>query len=140
MTAFSDTYENLILDYIFRDGTFTAPTTIAVGLVTTLAADDDTGNLSTGVEVATSIGYERQTLSDAADWSALSNGTTSNETKLTYGPATDDWGTVVGFIITDSATHSAGNLIMHGSLTNSRTVYSGDTFEINIGSLILQLK
>ena len=132
--AFSNYLENLILDFLLRDGEFTKPDTIAIGLVTTLA--DDAGNYT---EVATSIGYERQTLSTADDWAALSNGTTSNETKLTFGPATDDWGNVKGFIITDSATHDAGNLLIHGALNNNRDVFTDDTFEVNLNHLEIVL-
>ena len=109
--------------------------------------DSDSGQftLGTGTEVPNANGYSRQTLNPLdANWTSPSSGTqgeVDNVSKITFGPASGGaWGTVVGVAICDSATFDSGNMLFHGTLTTSKTVSDGNTFEFNIGDLNIQLQ
>ena len=66
-------------------------------------------------------------------WDAPSDGATQNTSAITFPTATGDWGMVSGVIVTDHA--SAGNVLLHGSLTTPRDVKNGDVFKFNAGDL-----
>lgn len=141
MAAMSDFLENKIVDFIFRGqalgitgGTAaagTGPANLYVGLFTTNPTD--TGG---GVEVSGS-GYTRVTIvSNATNWAATNaaastvapstgnTGTTSNNGAITFGTPGANWGVITGFGIFDAST--AGNLLIFGALTTSKTVNNGD--------------
>lgn len=101
---------------------FTAPTSLYIALATTTPTDATTG--ATVAEV-TGGAYARQTIINATDtWystngttsgaSSGTGGTTSNVNAITFSAATADWGTIVGIVITDSATTGAGNALFWG--------------------------
>ncbi len=136
MSAMSNYLEGEIIKHIFRTGTFTKPSVIAIALVTASVTDSDTG--STITEVADSNGYERQTLNPSdSNWSAPTggNGATDNVSAITFPQATGSWGTVTGVAILDSATHGSGNLLFYGTLADSKVINNGDTFSFDIGDL-----
>ena len=141
MSAFSDYLEGKLIDHIFRTGSFTKPTTLAIALLTTGAVDSDTGAFGgTGVEVPNANGYARQTLNPLdANWAAPSggNGQTSNVSPIEFPPATGSWGTIVGVAILDNATYGAGNVLFYGTLSTTKTVSNGDTFKFDPGDLVV---
>ena len=60
--------------------------------------------------------------------------TSKKKPKICFIPtATGDWGMVSGVIVSDHA--SAGNILLHGSLTTPRDVKNGDVFKFNAGDL-----
>jgi len=121
MAAMSDYLEGEIIKHIFRTGSFTKPTVLAIGLLT--AAPSDTGG---GTEV-TGGSYARVSVNPLdANWAAIvgNNGTTSNVSAVTFPAPTANWGTITHFGIYDAA--SAGNLLFYGALTTSKTVNNGD--------------
>ena len=130
MSAFSDFLENKIVDQLFRAQTYAFPATLYVGLYTT--APTDVGG---GVEV-TGGGYARVAItSSLANWAGTqaaastvastgTSGTTSNNTAITFPAPTANWGVITSFGIFDAAT--AGNLLIYGALTTSKTVNNGD--------------
>jgi len=121
MSAMSDYLEGQLRAHIFRTASFTKPTTIAVGLFT--AAPSDAGG---GTEV-TGGSYARVSVNPLdANWSAASStdGVTTNVSAITFAAPTATWGTVTHFGIYDAAT--AGNLLVHGTLTASRVISNGD--------------
>ena len=128
----SDYLEGKIIDHLFRTNTFTKPSVLAVALFT--AAPSDSGG---GTEVSTSsTGYARQTLNPAdANWAAPSsgNGVTSNVSAINFGTATGNWGTVTHFGIYDAT--SSGNLLIWDALSASKTINSGDSFQIPANQL-----
>src|SRR3990172_598736 len=140
MAAASDFLEAEILKHIFRTGSFTKPTVLAISLCTAAPVDADTGAL-TSKEVANAGAYARQTLNPLdANWTAPGvGGLTDNASAITFPVATANWGTVTHVAITDSATYGAGNLLLHGALTTSKVVNTGDTFKFNIGDLDITL-
>lgn len=133
MAAMSDYLELQILTHIFRTGSFTKPTTIAIALFT--AAPSDSGG---GTEV-TGGSYARVAVNPLdANWSLPgAAGLTDNVGVITFPTATAAWGTVTHIGIFDATT--AGNLLFHGALTASKTVGNGDTFSIAAGALDITL-
>ena len=130
MGSFSDHWENEILDHLFGKGSYTPPT-IYVGLSTADPGDD-----GTGLSEPSGNGYARVTTA-AADWNAASGGALDNAGAIEFAEATGNWGTVTHFALFDAAT--SGNLLAHGSLTQSKTIASGDTARFQAGDLDVSL-
>ena len=135
MSAMSDYLESEVIKHIFRTGSFTKPTVLAVALCTAATTDAQTG--ATITEVANTGAYARTSLNPLdANWTAPgAGGLTDNAAEITFPTATANWGTVTHIAICDSATWGAGNVLLHGALTSSKTVNSGDTFKFTVGSL-----
>jgi hypothetical protein len=130
MSAMSDYLEGELIKHIFRTGSFTKPTVLAVGLFT--AAPSDSGG---GTEV-TGGSYARAAVNPLdANWAApaAGNGVTSNVSTITFATPSASWGNVTHFGIFDAA--SAGNLLFWGSLTVAKTINSGDTVTFPAASL-----
>jgi hypothetical protein len=136
MTALSDYLEVQARAHMFRTNTWTKPTVFRIALITAATADADTG--ASANEVANSNAYAR-TGPDPADanWTAASatDGLTDNAAAITFPTATGSWGTVSHIRGVDSATHGAGNCLVHGALSASKTVASGDALQFAIGAL-----
>ena len=121
MSAMSDYLEAEIRKHMFRTGSFTKPTVLAVALFT--AAPSDSGG---GTEV-TGGSYARATLNPLdANWTAASgtDGLTDNAAAITFPTPSGNWGNVTHFGIFDAST--SGNLLFHGALTVAKTINNGD--------------
>ena len=118
MAAFSNYLENALINGTLRATTYTAPTTVYVGLFTSDPTD---------------AGYARQ----SATFAAPSNGAASTNADVQFPQATGNWGTVTHFAIFDALT--TGNMMYHGALTTSKTIETGDVFKIATGSLTVTL-
>lgn len=144
MSEMSDYLEDELVKHIFRTGSFTKPTVLAICLLTTAADDDDTGifTASTGVEVTNANAYARIDRPPLdANWTATAggDGQTDNAAAITYSQATGSWGTVTAMAITSSATHNAGNMYFHSTVTTSRAIDNGDTAEFAAGAITCTL-
>lgn len=121
MSAMSDYLEVELRRHLFRTGSFTKPSVLAVGLFT--AAPTDAGG---GTEVSGGS-YARVSVNPAdANWSApdATGGVTANVSAVTFPAPTANWGTVTHFAIFDATT--AGNMLVYGALTASRVINNGD--------------
>ena len=130
MGSFSDHWENEILDHIFGKGSYTPPT-IYVGLSTTDPLDN-----GSGLSEPSGNGYARVATSGAS-WTASSGGSLSNAGDISFPQATGSWGTITHFVLFDAA--SAGNMLAHGALSQSKTITSGDTAKFAAGDLDVTL-
>jgi len=119
----SDYLENEILDHILGTGAYTMPTTVYVGLSTGSFNDDNSGTELSG------SGYARQSIA----FNAASSGTADNSGAVDFPAATGSWGTVSHFGLFDAST--SGNLLIHGALTASKTVATGDILRIAAGDM-----
>ena len=134
MTAMSDYLESQLITHLFRGGTYTKPTVLALALCTAAVSDTHTGAL-TSTEVANANGYLRLTTNVSpadANWSASSsgNGTTTNVNALTFASASGgDWSTITYVAVVDNSTYGSGNVLFYGSLTGAKVVSNGDTFQ-----------
>lgn len=134
----SDYLENELIKHIFRTGTYTKPTTVAIALCSAAVTDSDTG--ATIPEIANAGGYTRQTVNPGdANWSAVDDGTTKNVNAITWPVAQADWGTVTYIAMVDSATHGSGNVLFWGSLAGSKVVNNGDTMQIAANQFAIQI-
>lgn len=140
MAALTNFLENKLIDWLFRGqaigitgasaGAGSGPTSLYIGLFT--AAPSDTGG---GTEVSGGSYARVQVNSTLANWagtqssgsstaSSGTGGTTSNNNSIQFPAPTANWGVVTHFGIFDAA--SAGNLLIQGALTQSKTINNGD--------------
>jgi hypothetical protein len=130
MGSFADHWENEILDHLFGKGSYTPPT-IHVGLSTA-----DPGDSGTGLSEPSGDGYARVSTA-AADWNSASGGSLDNANVIEFPQATGSWGTITHFALFDAST--GGNMLAHGSLTQSKMIASGDTARFAAGDLDVSL-
>lgn len=122
--TFTDTAENLVMDWINAVGTPTRPSGLKLALTTTVGTDSTAGTEVSGGS------YARQTLAV----SASSGGATANTATVSFAGMPSC--TVQGVEIWDSA---GGNRLWWASLAANKVVNSGDIFEITAGSLTLTI-
>jgi len=140
MSKMSNYLENKLIDHIFRNITFTKPTSLAVALCTATPTDYSTG--ATIAEVPNRNGYARISISsNTTNWSAAEseNGTTYNKTAITFGSPTGVWGTITSIAILDSATWGEGNVLFWSNIDTPQAINLGKTFSIPIENLTIQL-
>lgn len=125
--SFSNFLELEVLDHVFKNSAYTAPSTIYVALFT--SAPNDAGG---GTEVSGN-GYARQSMA----FGTASSGSISNSSSVEFPTATGDQGTIVAMGLFDAS--SSGNLLAYGSLTSNKTVSSGDVFRFNASSVTISL-
>jgi hypothetical protein len=139
MANMSDFLENKLIDQIFRAQAYTFPGTLFFALCTTAPTDSSTG---ASIAEVTGGSYARQSVIPATNTFYSTNGqttgastgtggTTSNVATISYPTATADWGTVVGILVTDSATTAAGNGLFWATLTANKVVGNGDQFQFS---------
>jgi hypothetical protein len=130
MSSFSDYTENLVLTYLFTNGSVTRPTAWYVGLFT--AAPSDAGG---GTEVSGS-GYVRKATGTIT---VSGTGTTAtNSAAIEFAAASGgNWGTVTHAAIFDAET--SGNMLAWAELTTARTINDGDVFRVPASSLTVTL-
>lgn len=128
--AKSNYLENKIIDLVFRNRAFSAPTGVYVALFT--AAPSDAGG---GTEVSGGSYARVQHGPSDTTWEATQGGTpaaassgttgaTQNAGTITFPSPTANWGQVTHIGIFDAAT--SGNLLYHGALAVPKTVNNGD--------------
>jgi hypothetical protein len=127
MAEISNYLEDALINGTIRGTTYTAPTTVYVGLYTSDPTDANTGTEVSGGSYART----------AVTFAAPSNGVTTNNADVTFAQATASWGTVGWIGILDSL--SGGNLLYHTPLDVAKTIDSGDIFKIATGSLSVTL-
>lgn len=129
MSAASDYLENRVLDHVLKNTAYTQPTNLYIGLWT---ADNglESGTLTSEVSGGS---YARQLVT----FGAASGGSASNSATVTFPAATANWGTITHVAVMDAVT--AGNVLFHGAVTTSKTIESGDTFQISSGNLTISL-
>lgn len=133
--SFSDYTENKVLDHIFNDGTFTVPSTVAIGLWTSALTDASTG--ATAGEAAYTT-YARVTTA-AADFSAAAAGSKTNTAAFTFPACTAGTSTITFWGTFDSASTGAGNLLVWGTTTSTVISTTQTPPTIAIGGLVTTL-
>lgn len=114
--------EQMVLNTLFRNGTFTKPATLYVSLHTA-----DPTDAGTGPEVSGGA-YARVAVANATNFSAPTSGSggqqVSNSVDIVFSTPTANWGTVTYFGIWTAAT--AGSMLYSGPLDTPRTINTGD--------------
>lgn len=127
MAEMSNYLENALINGTIRGTTYTAPSTVYVGLYTSDPTDANSGTeVSGGSYARTSVTF-----------GSPSGGAALNDAAVEFPQATADWGTVGWIGILDAST--SGNLLYHTALDVSKTISNGDIFKIAIGSLSVTL-
>lgn len=125
----SNYLEQNIIQWLRGNAMPSAPTSVYVALSTA-----NPGEAGAGLaEPDTADGYARQAVTFPAGSQGVDAFTTSNNNLVSFGPATDDWGTLTHFALFDAVT--AGNMLYHGALDVSRAAPAGTTIQIGIGDL-----
>ena len=154
MAAFSNNFENKLIDFLLRAQALgvtgataaaaSGPATVFVGLFTANPTDVGGGTEVVGgsyarVAVTSSLANWAGTQAAASTTvSSGTNGTTSNNAAITFPAPTANWGVFTAHAVFDAVT--AGNLLFYGALTASKTVNSGDAAPVfPAGTLTLQI-
>lgn len=121
MSAMTDFLEVELRKHVFRTGSYTKPTVLAVALYTAAPGETGGGTEVTGGSYAR---VQRDPLD--ANWTGASgtDGLTDNAADLTFPTPSANWGTVTHFAILDATT--AGNMLIYGALAASKTINNGD--------------
>jgi hypothetical protein len=129
MSAMSDYLENKLIDHVFRNTSYTIPSTIYVGLLTAAPSDSGGGTEVSGgsyarVQVGPSVSAWESTNGTTSGASSGTGGLTSNDAAITFPTPSANWGSITHFGIFDAV--SSGNLLFWGALTTPKTVNNGD--------------
>jgi hypothetical protein len=131
MAAASNYLEDKILDHVLTATAFTQPSRY-IALFT--ADPGEAGSFTN--EISTSgTAYARQSVTFAA----ASSGSSATSATVTFPTATANWGTVTHVAVVDGDTEGAGNVLFYGAVTTSKTIETGDTFQISSGNLTISL-
>jgi hypothetical protein len=125
MANISNFLENKLLDHVFKNTSYTSPTTVYVSLHSTPGPGDTGANeLSTG-------GYARQPVT----FDTAASGATANSGTVTYTnmPAS----TVTHFGVWDAAT--TGNFLWWGDVNPDVTFLAAENGIFNVGALDITL-
>jgi len=144
MGAFTNHFENKVLDLLLRGQAYTPPATLYFSLDTVLGDEAGGGTEVSGgsyARVAVPASLAAWAGTQGAGTTVASNGTggtTSNNALITFPAPTANWGQVVGFRIWDAP--SGGNALIYQALTSPKTINNGDAApSFNAGSLTIQI-
>lgn len=134
MSAASDFLENAVLDHVLGNTAYTPAGTLYLGLFTngsgSAAANLEAGTLTDEVSGGS---YARKTIA----FDTASGGSSDNSATVTFDAATANWGTITHVAVMDAAT--SGNVLFWGAVTTSKTIETGDTFQVSAGNLTISL-
>jgi hypothetical protein len=138
MTAASNYLENKVLDHVLRVASYTQPSGLWLALFTNTsgnaAANLEAGTLTDEISTSSSA-YSRQSIS----FNSSSNGVSASSATVTFSTATANWGTITHVAVMDGNTAGAGNVLFYGAVTTSKTIETGDTFQVSSGNLTIAL-
>ncbi len=117
--SFSSYLQNKVLNSIFGSVPYTPPPILYIGLSTTTISDAD------GITEPLGNSYQRVALvNNTAKFPITSTGIKTHDIPIIFPQATGDWGTITDFFIADDL--YLGNILLSGTLGESRIVVSGD--------------
>lgn len=134
MSAASNYLENKVLDHVLTATSYTAPGTRYLGLFL-----NTSGNAAANLEAGTLTdevsggSYSRQSVT----FGAASSGQSATNATVTFPTASGNWGTITHVAIMDQST--GGNVLFWGAVTTSKTIETGDTFQVTSGNLTVSL-
>ena len=136
MSAASNYLENKVLDHVLTATSYSAPATRYLALFTntsgSAAANLEAGTLTDEVTTSGSA-YGRE----AVTFAAASGGSSASNATVTFDTATANWGTITHVAVMDAET--SGNVLFYGAVTTSKTIETGDTFQVSSGNLTISL-
>lgn len=137
MSAASNYLENKLLDHTLRNTAYSQPAGLWLALFTNdstnAAANLEAGTLTDEVAPAGGGAYARK----AITFDAASGGSAASAATVTFDAATANWGTITHVAVMDAST--SGNVLFWGAVTTSKTIETGDTFQVSAGNLTISL-
>lgn len=131
MSSMTSYLQKKLQDHTLGLAAYTMPTTVYAELLT--ANPGEAGSHT--YEVGTSgTGYGRIAITSKMNPTDSVTGIASNNTAITFGPATTDWGTITYVAISDAAT--AGNMLLYGALEIVQTTPIGESVQFSSGQFI----
>jgi len=137
----SDYLANILLDFAFRNQSYTPPTTY-IALTTATISDSDTGS---SITEPSGNGYSREivepygTSGSSPTWGEVSNSVVSNSDDIVFGPASGgSWGTIVAAAIVDDES-GGGNLLFYDNGVVDQEVNDTDTYKFLAGDFTCSL-
>lgn len=135
MSAMTDYLERKILDDVLAGTAHGIPATVHFGLYVSATTDAGGGTEVTGGSYArVSVARNATNFPAAATVAGVS--TCKNGVAIQFPTATAGWGTITDWAILNGA-GTAANMLMHGTLSASRTVVSGDAPRFAIDAFVL---
>ena len=133
--SFTNYLENSVLNHIFGGGDYSRSSTLQIGLSTTSITEDGTnitepsGGSYAKVQINNDANAWENAITDAG-----SKGKKTNKIEIEFPEATDNWGEIIQFFITDGT-----NVLGYGSLLPPRSILTGDTARFKAGELVITL-
>lgn len=119
---------NYLENKVINDNLRTTP--VYLGLCTADPSEAATGGSCN--ETANAAGYVRTVITFAAP----TLGVTQNSAKVTFPAATGNYGApITHWVILDSATYGAGNVLYHGNFNVPKTYLVDDIPEVPVGGI-----
>jgi hypothetical protein len=132
----SDYLANTLLNFAFRNQTFTSPSTYA-GLATANITDANTGSTITEL---TGTSYARVQVAPnggtSPTWDLATSGLVDNTHNIDWSPG-GTWSTFTAIFVADAS--SAGNLLVYDNSITSQGAISGDTVRVAAGDFDISL-
>jgi hypothetical protein len=143
MSAASNYLEDKLLDHALRvtaynASAFTTSTTLYLALFNNTSTNtlaNLEANIKTDETSTSGTAYARK----AVAFAAASSGTSATSATVTFDAATASWGTITHIAVMDGATAGAVNVLFYGAVTTSKTIDTGDTFQVSSGNLTISL-
>lgn len=119
--------QNKIANHIYRNTSYTSPTTVYAALFTSTAslAELNAGTLTNEVSGGS---YARVAITFGAPTAGVTQAGTT-----TFTTASAGWGAIRYVAVMDAST--SGNVLDYSQLSSDVTINSGNTFQFNSGSL-----
>jgi hypothetical protein len=136
--AMTNYLENSLVNHVMRNSAFSSPgTSVYVGLIGYYESGGtngaETGKTGGGKELSGGSYARVQVTAWTSPIDVGTSGSITNTAAITFPTANADWGHVSGVFVADAST--AGNMLLHGSLTSPREVKNGDVFKFNATDL-----
>lgn len=134
MTDLTHYGEEQVLDWFSQGVDLTAPTNLHVALHTA-----DPGQNPDGTTEVSAGDYGRVETAAGTDWDVTGNAprTTDNTSEISFGTASNDWGTISHVSLWDAAT--GGNCLAAYDLSTSKAIDTDDEAVFAAGDLSFQV-
>jgi hypothetical protein len=137
MSAASNDLETSIQNHILRNTAYTAASTLYFSLHTASPGESGyAGEVATGSFARVAVTNNPTNFPQCA---ITGDPTKLNGTAIQFPVASAGWGTVTHWSIYDSATLGAGTLLASGSLATPRTVITGQSPRLGVGTVSFTL-
>lgn len=122
----SNYLENALLNATLGNVSYTTPATVYAALYSVMPTDSSAGTELTGNS------YARQSTTFS-----VASGVATNTNTVTFGPASANWSTALGWAIVDAST--SGNILYYDSFATAQTVLNGNSLVFGIGNITVTM-